>query len=67
MRAKVAKALRREIKAVYEAGNVQIPWESYQALKAGNGTQQIILVECQKALYREAKKEYYRDDKEKHV
>lgn len=61
MRAKVAKRLRKEIKDVYEAGNVQLPWESYRGIRSTQGKQQIILVECQKALYREAKKEYYKE------
>lgn len=57
MRAKVAKKLRKEIK---EHSGL-LPWQSYEGLKANNGNQQIILAECQKALYRELKKEYYKE------
>lgn len=61
MRAKVAKRLRKEIKDVYEAENIQLSWESYQGIRSAQGKQQIVLVECQKALYREVKKDYYKE------
>lgn len=57
MRAKIAKKLRAEVK---EHSGL-LPWQSYEGMKASNGKQQIVLAECQKALYHELKKEYYRD------
>lgn len=59
MNQKKAKALRKEAK-LNCLPPALLPWQAYSGLNNKNGSQQIILVECGKAIYKELKKEYYK-------